>query len=140
MIKIGRRGSLNGDIIVVHGKQGHSAYPQQADNPVPVLARIVTALTETALLMTGTEVFDPTRLVVTSMDVGNPARNVIPGEATREIQRAIQRYLDSRKRLKSRYARRSSSHADGAKRARTRRASVRIPSPSARNAAPSPIW
>jgi succinyl-diaminopimelate desuccinylase len=79
MIKIGRRGSLNGDI-VVRGRQGHSAYPQQADNPVPVLARIVTALTETPL-DTGTEVFDPTRLVVTSIDVGNVARNVIPGEA-----------------------------------------------------------
>ena len=79
MIKIGRRGSLNGDI-TVKGVQGHSAYPRQADNPVPLLARIVTALTDTAL-DDGTDVFDPTRLVVTSMDVGNVARNVIPGEA-----------------------------------------------------------
>ena len=79
MVKIGRRGSLNGDI-VVRGVQGHSAYPQQADNPIPVLARIVTALTDTPL-DDGTDVFDPTRLVVTSMDVGNGARNVIPGEA-----------------------------------------------------------
>ena len=79
MAKIGRRGSLSGDI-VVRGVQGHSAYPQQADNPIPVLARIVTALTD-APLDEGTEAFDPTRLVVTSFDVGNPARNVIPGEA-----------------------------------------------------------
>ena len=79
MIKIGRRGSLNGNI-AVGGVQGHSAYPQQADNPVPVLARIMTALTDTAL-DEGTDVFDPTRLVVTSVDVGNNARNVIPGEA-----------------------------------------------------------
>ena len=79
MVKIGRRGSLNGDILV-RGRQGHSAYPDQADNPVPVLARIVTALTD-APLDAGTDVFDPTRLVVTSMDVGNVARNVIPGEA-----------------------------------------------------------
>ena len=79
MVKIGRRGSLSGDILV-QGVQGHSAYPQQADNPIPVLARIVTALTD-APLDTGTEAFDPTRLVVTSFDVGNPARNVIPGEA-----------------------------------------------------------
>ena len=79
MLKIGRRGSLSGDI-VVRGVQGHSAYPQQADNPIPALARIVTALSETPL-DDGTDVFDPTRLVVTSFDVGNSARNVIPGEA-----------------------------------------------------------
>ena len=80
MIKIGRRGSLNGDITVV-GRQGHSAYPQQADNPIPTLARIVTALSA-APLDEGNAAFDPTRLVVTSFDVGNSARNVIPGEAT----------------------------------------------------------
>ncbi|HMN72722.1 MAG TPA: succinyl-diaminopimelate desuccinylase [Rhodoblastus sp.] len=80
MIKIGRRGSLNGDITVV-GRQGHSAYPQQADNPIPALARIVTALSA-APLDDGNAAFDPTRLVVTSVDVGNAARNVIPGEAT----------------------------------------------------------
>lgn len=80
MIKIGRRGSLNGDIKVV-GRQGHSAYPQQADNPIPTLARIVTALSA-APLDEGNVAFDPTRLVVTSFDVGNSARNVIPGEAT----------------------------------------------------------
>lgn len=80
MVKIGRRGSLNGDILI-RGVQGHSAYPQQAKNPIPLLAQIVTALTETPL-DEGTDVFDPTRLVVTSMDVGNFARNVIPGEAS----------------------------------------------------------
>ena len=80
MIKIGRRGSLNGDITVA-GRQGHSAYPQQADNPIPTLARIVTALSA-APLDAGNAAFDPTRLVVTSFDVGNSARNVIPGEAT----------------------------------------------------------
>ena len=80
MIKIGRRGSLNGDITVA-GRQGHSAYPQQADNPIPTLARIVTALSA-APLDEGNAAFDPTRLVVTSFDVGNSARNVIPGEAT----------------------------------------------------------
>ncbi len=79
MIKIGRRGSLNGDVKVV-GRQGHSAYPQQADNPIPTLSRIVTALSA-APLDEGNAAFDPTRLVVTSFDVGNPARNVIPGEA-----------------------------------------------------------
>ena len=80
MVKIGRRGSLNGDI-AIRGVQGHSAYPQQADNPIPVLAKIVTALTD-APLDGGTDAFDPTRLVVTSVDVGNAARNVIPGAAS----------------------------------------------------------
>lgn len=79
MMKIGRRGSLNGAISVL-GTQGHSAYPQQADNPIETLARIVTALGEKPL-DAGNEFFDPTRLVVTSFDVGNPARNVIPGAA-----------------------------------------------------------
>ena len=80
MVKIGRRGSLSGDIFI-RGMQGHSAYPQQAENPIPILARIVTALSETPL-DDGTDAFDPTRLVVTSMDVDNVARNVIPGEAS----------------------------------------------------------
>ncbi len=79
MVKIGRRGSLSGDISV-KGVQGHSAYPQQANNPIPILARIVTALSDTPL-DNGTDAFDPTRLVVTSVDVGNAARNVIPGGA-----------------------------------------------------------
>ena len=79
MVKIGRRGSLNG-AIAISGAQGHSAYPQQADNPIESLARIVTALSEKPL-DTGNAAFDPTRLVVTSFDVGNQARNVIPGEA-----------------------------------------------------------
>ncbi|MDE2578645.1 MAG: succinyl-diaminopimelate desuccinylase [Hyphomicrobiales bacterium] len=79
MIKIGRRGSLSGEIVVT-GRQGHSAYPQRADNPIPTLARIVTALSEKPL-DEGTDAFEPTRLVFTSVDVGNGARNVIPGAA-----------------------------------------------------------
>ena len=79
MIKVGRRGSLNGSIRVV-GRQGHSAYPERAENPLPILAEIITALTKTPLDQ-GTTAFSATRLVVTSVDVGNPARNVIPGAA-----------------------------------------------------------
>ena len=79
MIKVGRRGSLNG-AIVVSGLQGHAAYPHQADNPIETLARIVVALSA-APLDAGAPPFDPTRLVFTSVDVGNDARNVIPGRA-----------------------------------------------------------
>jgi succinyl-diaminopimelate desuccinylase len=78
-IKIGRRGSLNGKIKVV-GKQGHVAYPHRADNPVPVIARIVAALS-THVFDRGTAHFDRTNLEVSSIDVGNPAVNVIPAEA-----------------------------------------------------------
>jgi succinyl-diaminopimelate desuccinylase len=78
-IKIGRRGSLNGKIRVL-GKQGHVAYPHRADNPVPTIARIVAALS-THEFDRGTAHFDRTNLEVSSIDVGNPAVNVIPAEA-----------------------------------------------------------
>ncbi|MBV9064727.1 MAG: succinyl-diaminopimelate desuccinylase [Methylobacteriaceae bacterium] len=79
MIKIGRRGSLNAEIVVV-GRQGHSAYPHLAENPLPTMARLVTALSDLALDR-GNAHFDRSQLVVTSVDVGNAAFNVIPGEA-----------------------------------------------------------
>ncbi len=79
-IKNGRRGSLNG-VLTVHGIQGHSAYPEKADNPVPRLARIVDAIMSEPL-DGGTEHFQASTLQVTSFDVGNPATNVIPAEAT----------------------------------------------------------
>ena len=78
-IKIGRRGSLNGHI-VVHGRQGHAAYPLKADNPIPKLARIIDRLSATAL-DGGTGSFEPSRLVVTVISVPNTATNVIPGRA-----------------------------------------------------------
>jgi succinyl-diaminopimelate desuccinylase len=78
-IRIGRRGSLNADLIV-HGKQGHSAYPQIADNPVPKLARIIDRLA-TAKLDEGTANFQPSNLQVTVISVPNTASNVIPGKA-----------------------------------------------------------
>ena len=78
-IKIGRRGSLNGVIRVI-GKQGHVAYPHRANNPAPVIARIVAALSSHAL-DDGTAHFDRSNLEVTSIDIGNPAVNVIPATA-----------------------------------------------------------
>ncbi|WP_108460342.1 succinyl-diaminopimelate desuccinylase [Devosia naphthalenivorans] len=78
-IKIGRRGSFSG-LITVTGTQGHVAYPDKANNPLPVLARIVTAL-ETPI-DAGTEHFPASNLEVTSIDVGNATGNVIPAAGT----------------------------------------------------------
>ncbi len=80
MAKIGRRGSLNG-WITVKGVQGHSAYPHLADNPVHRLVRLLQLITEEPLDQ-GSAHFQPSSLQVTTMDVGNPATNVIPAEAS----------------------------------------------------------
>jgi len=77
-IKAGRRGSLNG-ALVVHGRQGHVAYPERADNPIRGLVVLISALQ--APLDAGSEQFDPSNLEFTSVDVGNPTVNLIPGEA-----------------------------------------------------------
>lgn len=82
-IKIGRRGSMNARIRV-HGRQGHSAYPQKADNPVHRLVRALAALTA-APLDAGMEWFEPSTLQLTSIDVGNPATNVIPAMAEAKL-------------------------------------------------------
>ena len=79
-IKIGRRGTISGTV-TVKGKQGHSAYPHRANNPVPVLAQIADVLSHTPL-DEGTEHFQPSNLEVTSIDVQNSAANVIPAEGT----------------------------------------------------------
>lgn len=78
-IKIGRRGSFSGHI-TVEGTQGHVAYPHKANNPMPAMARIVTALDSE--IDTGTEHFPASNLEVTSIDVGNPTSNVIPARGT----------------------------------------------------------
>ena len=80
MIKIGRRGSLNVRL-TVHGVQGHSAYPHLSDNPLPRLLAMLTAITETPLDK-GTEHFQPSTVALTTIDVGNPATNVTPAQAT----------------------------------------------------------
>lgn len=83
VIKIGRRGSLNARI-AVHGTQGHSAYPHLADNPVHRLLRALAALIA-APLDAGGEWFEPSSLQITSIDVGNPASNVIPARASARL-------------------------------------------------------
>ena len=83
MIKIGRRGSLNA-VIEVEGVQGHSAYPQLADNPIPRLLRMLAAI-DAKPLDHGTPRFQPSTVAITSVDVGNPAANVIPARATARL-------------------------------------------------------
>jgi len=78
-IKIGRRGSMNGEL-AVYGRQGHSAYPAKADNPVPKLVRFLDRLAN-ATIDKGTEKFEASNLQVTIVSVPNTAANVIPAEA-----------------------------------------------------------
>lgn len=78
-IKVGRRGSLSG-IVSVEGTQGHAAYPHLADNPIPGLMTLMTALNAVEFDK-GNDRFQPTNLEIVTFDVGNPAFNVIPARA-----------------------------------------------------------
>lgn len=78
-IKIGRRGSMSGTVIV-RGTQGHVAYPERARNPVPALLALAPALIDPPL-DAGNAHFAPSNLEIVSVDVGNPSWNVIPAEA-----------------------------------------------------------
>lgn len=79
MIKIGRRGTLSADL-VVKGRQGHVAYPHLADNPVRGMLTLIDALLDPSF-DEGSHDFQPTNLEVTTLDVGNPAVNVVPETA-----------------------------------------------------------
>ena len=79
MVKIGRRGSMSATV-TIKGVQGHTAYPHLADNPIHRMVKGLHSLTQEPL-DNGTEHFQPSTLQVTTTDVGNPASNVIPGEA-----------------------------------------------------------
>lgn len=79
-IKIGRRGSFSGKVTVT-GTQGHVAYPHKANNPLPVLAAVATALSSEKL-DAGTDHFPASNLELTTIDVGNPVSNVIPMSGT----------------------------------------------------------
>mgnify|MGYP002875859948 CR=1 FL=1 len=82
-IKIGRRGSMNVKI-TVHGTQGHVAYPDLANNPVPVLLSYLKNLND-HIFDSGTKHFPPTNLEITSIDVGNKVTNLIPAKATADL-------------------------------------------------------
>ena len=79
VIKVGRRGSLN-VWITVEGRQGHVAYPDRAANPIPVLLTLLDRL-RSRRLDDGYPSFPPSNLEITTIDVRNPATNVIPAEA-----------------------------------------------------------
>jgi succinyl-diaminopimelate desuccinylase len=79
-LKIGRRGSINARV-TVRGVQGHVGYPAKALNPIPPLAAFITRLSSHTLDR-GTDHFEASTLAFTTADVGNPATNVIPAEAS----------------------------------------------------------
>ena len=79
MIKIGRRGSLTGRLIVI-GSQGHVAYPHRANNPSNTLIKILKRIKDLKLDK-GTKNFQPSNLEVTKINIDNNADNVIPGSA-----------------------------------------------------------
>ncbi|MDB5713829.1 MAG: succinyl-diaminopimelate desuccinylase [Sphingomonadales bacterium] len=82
-IKIGRRGSVN-IWIDVAGTQGHVAYPHLAENPIPALVRILSAI-DALVLDADSDWFQASNIEVTSIDVGNPATNIIPAKASARL-------------------------------------------------------
>ena len=82
-VKIGRRGSVN-MWIEVPGVQGHVAYPHRTTNPVPPLARVISAL-DALHLDDGTDQFPPSNLEFTAVSTPTSASNLIPGSATAQL-------------------------------------------------------
>jgi len=80
MMKIGRRGSMTG-YLTVHGTQGHVAYPNQANNPAPVITKILNQINNIKL-DSGTKNFQPSNLEVVKISIENTADNVIPAKAS----------------------------------------------------------
>jgi succinyl-diaminopimelate desuccinylase len=110
-IKIGRRGSFSATL-TVEGRQGHAAYPELADNPVRGLTQLLHAL-QASPLDPGSERFGPSSLEIVSVDVGNPAWNVIPALA---VARLNSRYNDrwTRASLRAELERRLAAAANDA--------------------------
>ena len=80
MMKIGRRGSITG-YLTVYGTQGHVAYPHQANNPVPIIIKILNQITNIKL-DNGTKNFQSSNLEVVKINIKNTADNIIPAAAT----------------------------------------------------------
>ena len=80
MMKIGRRGSITG-YLTVHGVQGHVAYPHDANNPAPVMVKILNEI-ENIKLDKGTKNFQPSNLEIVKINIENTADNVIPSKAS----------------------------------------------------------
>jgi succinyl-diaminopimelate desuccinylase len=105
MVKNGRRGSLGGKLIV-HGVQGHVAYPHLAANPIHLFAPVLTELSQTQW-DNGNDFFPATSFQVSNINAGTGATNVIPGELEvifnfrystvvthEELQQRVQHILD----------------------------------------------
>ncbi len=151
-IKTGRRGSQSGTLIV-DGVQGHVAYPHRASNPVPDIAALIAALSSEPLDK-GSEHFQPSNLEFTSVDVGNPAWNVIPAQArgrfniryndchTRESLRFNIRYNDchTRESLRALIEERVVKSERQTASTRISSGNHRTPTCSAPNRDRSPIW
>ncbi|WP_395461203.1 succinyl-diaminopimelate desuccinylase [Wolbachia endosymbiont (group B) of Ablattaria laevigata] len=75
-IKIGRRGSATFKLIC-HGKQGHVAYPDLADNPIYKMVSILSKIKDITF-DTGNKYFQPSHCEITTIDVGNNTNNLIP--------------------------------------------------------------
>lgn len=95
MIKIGRRGSLNG-VLTVNGVQGHVAYPERANNPVHNILPLLNALVLEPL-DNGHPHFPPSSLQATSIDVGNATTNLIPAKAEARFNVRFNANFDSAK-------------------------------------------
>ncbi|MDD4855378.1 MAG: succinyl-diaminopimelate desuccinylase [Sulfuricurvum sp.] len=78
VIKVGRRGSING-VLEIHGKQGHAAYPEKAINPIHKIAVVLPNIAG-AFLDKGDHDFAPSQLVVTDIRSGIETTNVSPGK------------------------------------------------------------
>ena len=98
MIKIGRRGSLHG-IITITGIQGHVAYPDKAENPLPIISKIVKVLSS-KVLDKGNKHFQPSNLEFLSIDTGNTVDNVIPSKVMAKFNIRFNT-LQTEKRLKN---------------------------------------
>ena len=83
MMKIGRRGSMTAWFRVI-GKQGHSAYPHRANNPLPAMMHLMDRLAQHQL-DSGSDHFDASTLAIVTVDTGNPATNVIPAECSSAV-------------------------------------------------------
>eukprot|EP00985_Skeletonema_marinoi_P034790 scaffold44906_cov380-Skeletonema_marinoi.AAC.1 len=79
-IKIGRRGSIGGDLII-KGIQGHVAYPHQSLNPIHESLGALKDLVDMNW-DNGTDDFGPTTFQISNINSGTGARNVIPGIKT----------------------------------------------------------
>ena len=91
MIKIGRRGSQNGTLVVT-GKQGHVAYPGARRQSGAQASSALMVAINAEPLDSGTAHFDASNLEFTSIDVGNRTVNLIPGRGARALQHPLQRH------------------------------------------------